>query len=141
MWQLHHSNKHQAGSCCDTPHSLSQFVTWKLWLCCSWTLLFVDIKSLLYKNYIIGYQSWCESHSTLADLEAAFGKVTEWLIFGFKRLKQHLRGTLLTCLNLTTRCSGMANDFSPKKPFPSQVSFTDMWRATRLSRLSSCENK
>lgn len=43
----------------------------------SCTLLFVDIKSLLYKNYIIGNQSWCESHSTLADLEAAFGKVTE----------------------------------------------------------------
>ena len=43
----------------------------------SCTFYFVDIKSLLYNNYIIGNQSLCESHSTLADLEAPFGRVTQ----------------------------------------------------------------
>lgn len=38
----------------------------------SWTLLFVDMKSLLYKNYIIDNQSWCESHSTLGRPGSCF---------------------------------------------------------------------
>lgn len=43
----------------------------------SCTFHFVDIKSLLYNNYISSHQSLCESHSALADLEALFGKVPQ----------------------------------------------------------------
>lgn len=108
------------GSCVCAAHSSS------------WTLLFVDIKSLLYKIYIIVNQNWCESHSTLADREAAFGNVSQWLIFGFKWVKQHLQETLLACLNLTTTCWGMANDLRTKNAFQSQVLFTDTWLTTHL---------
>lgn len=98
----------------------------------SWTLLFVDMKSLLYKNYIIDNQSWCESHSTLADLEAAFGKVSQWV-------KQHLWVTLDVCLNLTTRRSGVANDFSTKNAFQSTFVYKCMTDKTLDSlELSWC---
>lgn len=138
IWQLHYSIIRRAaavklptvgafwasildGSCDCADHSD----------CC--TLLSVDIKSLLYKNYIIGNQSWYESHSALAEVEAPFGKLTEWFIFGFKLVKQHSQVTLLACLNLTTRCSGVANDFSTENAFESQVLFTDTWGTTRLT--------
>lgn len=63
----------QDGGCCETLHCGA--LGWRL-LARAPALLFVDIKSLLYKNYIISNQSWYESDSMLADLEAASGKLT-----------------------------------------------------------------
>lgn len=62
----------------------------------------------------------------LADREAAFGDASAWS-------KQHFWATLVFSLNLTTRCSRVANDFSTKNAFQSQPLFTAVWWIKHLT--------
>lgn len=82
---------------------------WKLGLGSSAGLLCTSLcwhKSLLYKNYIIGNQSWWVKCCAGKAGSSFWQSNTEWLIFSFKRLKQHLK-VFFICLNSTARCSGV----------------------------------